>query len=117
MELFFLKKLWAFANDGWAIRFTGKYDRYPALEYKCPFCGKEEAWISGGIAGFNGVAPVARCCANAVPYPVGKPEYLAHLTARPKWDNRREDKSPLVDTWDKVPSEYSCDAHRTKGLW
>jgi hypothetical protein len=117
MELFFFKRLRAFFDDGWVIRFTGKYDLYPAVEYKCPFCQRQLSWVASNVNGFNGKPPVINCCPNAVPYPVGNPEYLAHLMARPKWDNKRESRSPFVDNWDELPSGYRYTGTGNKGSW
>jgi hypothetical protein len=106
MELFFLKRLRAFLNDDWTIKWTGEYDRYPAIEYKCRGCKAHLLWIAEGPKGFKSVSPVAKCCANAVPYPVDDPAYEAHLRELPRWDNKREPVERFVDNWDKLPGEY-----------
>ncbi|HXZ14066.1 MAG TPA: hypothetical protein VEG64_16895 [Candidatus Sulfotelmatobacter sp.] len=104
--LFWLRqKLNTFLGVGWAVRFTGKYDGYPCIEYVCPYCNKKEAWVAGA-KGFQGTAPRAICCPAAVPYPRELEEFGKHLWAQPRWDNIRADRSPFIDNWDSVPDEF-----------
>jgi hypothetical protein len=89
MELFFFRFFRkAAARWSWQIGYTSARDSRPKIEYYCPFCKNvngSQAWVSNSKDGFAGRAPVARCCAQAIPYPVDNDEYLAHLTAKPRF--------------------------------
>jgi hypothetical protein len=119
MELFFIRPLMKFFGVGWHMRFTSNgRDNYPVVEYVCAFCGNENVWQAGG-AGFRGVAPVSKCCPQAVPYPVGREDFAAHLLVPAKLNNNLElQQGPFIDAWDSVPDTYPCTAQAPKaGLW
>ena len=99
ISLFFLKPLSRFLGIGWSVKFTSGKDSYPCAEYVCPFCKKQDAWITGRL-GFNGVAPVAKCCANAVPFPIADEKFAAHLNAKVRWWNGEQPRERFIDTWD-----------------
>lgn len=117
IQLNFLQKIQRWLNTGWHCGFTSRKDSYPLLEYKCPFCGREDAWISG-INGFNGVVPKVTCCANAVPYPLDEASFAKHLTANPKFHDGEEPRSPFVDTWDSgFDGKFGYEKSNPGGAW
>ena len=89
MELFFFRFFRkTAARLSWQIGYTSARDSRPKIEYYCPFCRNvngSQAWVSGSKDGFAGRAPVARCCAQALPYPIDNETYLEHLTAKPRF--------------------------------
>lgn len=110
MKLFIFSLFRKLTGRGWQIGWTaGEDGSLPKIEYHCPFCRntpgatpetfveadkkdpkyrppevRTQAWVAAGPNGFNGIAPVARCCAAALPYPVDDNDYLEHLSAKPK---------------------------------
>jgi hypothetical protein len=97
LEFIFLRPLQRWLGVGWRVRFTSGKDSYPAVEYKCPVCGKADAWVSG-IAGFCGVAPVPHCCKNFIPFPMNDESSAAHLNAKPKFSDGKPPVNPYIDT-------------------
>jgi hypothetical protein len=89
MELQFLRFFRKLVGRGWQIGWAASSDAtYPKIEYYCPFCknrANTQAWMATHPHGFMGRAPVARCCPEALPYPVDDNEYLEHLSAKTKY--------------------------------
>jgi hypothetical protein len=99
IQLNFLQKVKRWLDNGWHCGWTSQHDSYPTLEYLCPYCKKESAWVAG-IHGFCGVAPKANCCEQRIPFPINDADFAKHLTANPKFHDGEEPRSPFVDTWD-----------------
>jgi hypothetical protein len=97
LELSFLRPLVRWLGIGWKCSWTSQRDSYPAIEYHCPACGKSDAWVSG-INGFNGVAPVPHCCANASPFPMNDESCVVHLFAKPRFSDGKMPVQPFIDT-------------------
>jgi hypothetical protein len=98
LKLVFLMPLYRWTGAGWHCDFTTQ--GRPFIEYRCPLCKKEDAWVSG-IRGFLGVAPTPHCCANHVPYPETIAEFAEHLHALPKFHDGVEQKQIFLDTDDE----------------
>lgn len=118
MELFFVRWWRGIrGSTAWSIGWTGMVDRYPAITYRCPACkniGGSQDWVAG-TKGFQGVVPVPHCCANAIPYPVENDEYLAHLSAKPRFSP--DAGTPVTferKSWD---GEFEYNGSRTRGMW
>jgi hypothetical protein len=95
LEFIFLKPVVRFLGLGWSVRFTSGKDSYPAIQYRCPFCHGEDAWVAG-INGF-GVAPVPKCCANATPYPTNDESFVVHLKAKPRFSDGKAVPTRFLD--------------------
>jgi hypothetical protein len=81
---------------GWKATFTSQRDRLPVLEFKCPFCKRDDVWVAHN--GFGGVAPVPNCCPNATPYPMNDAGMVAHLSMKPKYPTDAQPRQPFIDT-------------------
>jgi hypothetical protein len=97
LQLFFFKPVAKFLGMGWNCSWTSQRDSYPAITYRCPMCGKEDAWVAG-ISGFKGIAPVPKCCANAIPFPTDDESCTAHLNAKPKFSDGKTPSQRIIDT-------------------
>jgi hypothetical protein len=57
----------------WRMHRTADGVRF--VDYTCPSCRAELNWEIND----SGVAPVARCCSRALPYPIDDPAFARHL--------------------------------------
>jgi hypothetical protein len=62
---------------GWAVGFITE-DQRPVATYSCEYCHTQTHFDLNG----NGVAPVARCCFHAEPFPLA---HYDHLRLKPRW--------------------------------